>query len=85
MRTRMKRRQSLRRLEIIAVVAVVAVAIVVGFYLAMNTQSANDAYIGKPVSQKVYSLLFQASEKSLRRCKASSYALRAARLFPCCW
>ena len=62
MRARMKRRQSFRRLEIVAIVAVVAVAIVVGFYLAMNTQSANDAYIGKPISQKVYSLLYQASK-----------------------
>ena len=63
MRTRMKRRQSLRRLEIVAVVAVVAVA-VAGIYLALNTQGANDAYIGKSVSQKVYSLLYQASEAS---------------------
>jgi hypothetical protein len=62
MRAKMKRRQSLRRLEIIVVVAVVAVAIVVGFYLAMNTQSTNDVYVGKPVSQKVYSLLYQASK-----------------------
>ena len=60
----MKRRQTVRRLEIIAVVAVVAVIAVVGVYLAMNTQSTNDAYIGKPVSQKVYSLLYQASEAS---------------------
>jgi hypothetical protein len=60
----MKRRQSFRRLEIVAIVAVVAVAIVVGFYLAMNTRSANDAYVGKPVSQKVYSLLYQASKAS---------------------
>ena len=57
----MKRRQNVRRLEIVAIVAVVAVAVVVGIYLAMKTQSANDAYIGKPVSQKVYSLLDQAS------------------------
>jgi len=58
----MKRRQSIRRLEIIAILAVIAVVIVVGFYLAMSNQSANDAYIGKPVSQKVYSLLYQASK-----------------------
>jgi hypothetical protein len=62
MRARMKRRQSYRRLEIIAIVAVVAAAIIVGFYLAMNTQSANDAYIGKSVSPKVYSLLYQVSK-----------------------
>ena len=62
MRAKMKRRQTVTRLEIVAIVAVVAVAIVVGFYLAMKTQSANDAHIGKPVSQKVYSLLYQASE-----------------------
>jgi hypothetical protein len=60
----MKKRQNVRKLEIIAVVAVVAVAAVVGIYLAMKTQSANDAYIGKPVSQKVYSMLYQASEAS---------------------
>ncbi len=58
----MKRRQTVRRLEIIAVVAVVAAAVVVGLYLTMNTRSANDAYIGKPVSQKVYSLLYQTSK-----------------------
>jgi len=60
----MKRRQTVRRLEIIAFVAVVAVIVVVGVYLVMNTQGSNDAYIGKPVSQKVYSLLYQASQAS---------------------
>ncbi|MGD0477614.1 MAG: DUF929 family protein [Nitrososphaerales archaeon] len=64
MRARMKRRQNVRRLEIVAIVAVVAVAVVVGFYLAMNTRSANDAYIGKPLSQSVYSRLYQASQAS---------------------
>jgi len=59
----MKRRQTVRRLEIIAVL-VVAVVVVVGIYLAVNTQSAKDAYIGKPVSQNVYSLLYQASQNS---------------------
>lgn len=62
MRATIKKRQTVRRLEIVAIVAVVAVAVVVGVYLAMNTQSANDAYIGKPVSPKVYSLLYQASQ-----------------------
>jgi len=62
LRAKVKKRQTVRRLEIIAVVTLVAVAIVVGVYLAMNNKGASDAYIGKPVSQKVYSLLYQASE-----------------------
>jgi hypothetical protein len=62
MRARTKRLQTVRRLEIIAILAVIAVVIVLGFYLAMNNQSANDAYVGKPVSQKVYSLLYQTSK-----------------------
>ncbi len=48
MRARIKRRQTVRRLEIIAVVAVVVVSLVVGFYLALNTNS-NDALDGKGV------------------------------------
>jgi hypothetical protein len=62
LRERTKRRQTVRRLEIVVIVVLVAVAIVVGFYLAVGTQSGNDAYIGEPVSQHVYSLLHQASK-----------------------
>jgi hypothetical protein len=58
----MKRKQTVRRFEIIAVIAVVAIAIVVGFYLAMNTQSSRDSLAGTTVSQKVYSLLHLASK-----------------------
>jgi hypothetical protein len=55
----MKRRQTVRRLEIIAVVAVVTVSLVVGFYLALNAGSS--ALDGKPVPQSVYTLLYQTS------------------------
>ena len=61
LRATVKKRQTVRRIEIVAIVALVAVAIVVGFYLALSNQSGNDAYIGKPVSLKVYSMLHQAS------------------------
>ena len=64
MRARVKRRQNVRKLEIIAVVAVVAVAVVVGVYLALNTQNPRDALVGTTVSHKVYSLLYQASQAS---------------------
>jgi len=60
MRARMNRRQTVRRLEIVVVVAVVAISLVVGFYLALNSNSDN-ALDGKPVSQPVYTLLYQTS------------------------
>ena len=55
----MKRRQTVRRLEIIAIVAVVAISLGVGFYLALNT--SNGASDSKPVPLKVYDALYQAS------------------------
>ena len=58
----MKRRQTVRRPEIIVIVAAVAVAVVVGVYLALNTQNSRDSLVGVTVSQKVYSLLYQASQ-----------------------
>ena len=73
MRARVKRRQTVRRLEIIAIVAVVVVAIVVGVYLAMNMRSTNDTYIGKPVSQKVYSLLYQQASQASYGASDSTY------------
>ena len=60
MRARMKRRQMVRRLEIVAVVVVVAVSLVVGFYLALNTNS-NNALDGKGVSTTDLTDLRQAS------------------------
>jgi hypothetical protein len=56
----MKRRQTVRRLEIIAVVAVVAISLGVGFYLALNATS-NSASDGKPVPLNVYDVLYQTS------------------------
>ena len=64
MRATMKRRQTVRKLEIVAIVAVVAVAVVVGVYLALNTQNSRDSLVGMTVSQKVSSLLYQASQAS---------------------
>lgn len=61
MRARMKRRQLVRRLEIVAVVAVVAVSLAVGVYLALNYQGPGHSLDDKPVSQKVYSSLNQTS------------------------
>jgi len=61
MRARMNRRQTVKRLEIVVVVAVVTVSLVVGFYLALNTNSSN-ALDGKPVSQPVYTLLYETSK-----------------------
>jgi hypothetical protein len=60
----MKRRQTVRRLEVIVILVAVVAVILVIIYLAMSSRSANDAYIGAPVSQKVYSLLDQASKAS---------------------
>jgi len=55
----MKRRQTVRRLEIIGIVAVVAISLGVGFYLALN--ASNGASSGNPVPQKVYDALYQTS------------------------
>lgn len=54
----------IRRLEIIVIVAVVAVSLVFGFYLALFSQSGRDALDGQPVSQKISSSLYQASQTS---------------------
>jgi len=57
----MKRRETVRRLEIIAIVAVVAISLGVGFYLALNATS-NGGSDGKPVPLNVYNALYQTSE-----------------------
>ena len=64
MGARARRRQRVRRLEIIAVVVVIAAVAGAGIYLAMSTQGGNDAYIGKKVSQRIYSSMRQASLSS---------------------
>src|SRR5208337_2019629 len=61
LRARMKRRETVRRLEIIAIVAVVAISLGVGFYLALNATS-NGGSDGKPVPLNVYNALYQTSE-----------------------
>jgi hypothetical protein len=58
----MKRRQMVRRLEIVVIVAVVVVSLVIGFYLALFSPSGRDAYDGKPVSLKESSSLYLASQ-----------------------
>jgi thiol-disulfide isomerase/thioredoxin len=57
----MKRRQTVRRLEIVAVVAVVAVSLGVGFYLALKA-GYNDPVNGTTVPASVYNALYQTSE-----------------------
>lgn len=52
MRARVKRRQTIRRVEIIAIVAIVAVSLSVGFYLALSFSDPRAAVDGKYVSQK---------------------------------
>ncbi len=61
MRARIRRKRSIRRLEITAVVVVIAAVAVVGIYLATSARGANDAYVGKPVSQMIYSSMHQAA------------------------
>jgi hypothetical protein len=60
LRARIKRRQTIRNLEIVAVVAVIAVSLGVGFYYALKV-SLNDPLTGTPVPSKVYDSLYQAS------------------------
>jgi len=62
LRERVKRRQRLRRFEIVAVVGVIAVLVIVVVYFAMNSQRSKDVNIGRPVSQGDYSSLYQASK-----------------------
>jgi thiol-disulfide isomerase/thioredoxin len=57
----MKRRQTIRRLEIVAVVAVVAVSLGVGFYLALKA-GLNDPPNGTPVPSSVYNSWYQTSK-----------------------
>lgn len=64
MRARARRRQRVRRIEIIAVVAVIVAVAGAGIYLATTTPVGNDAYIGKEVSQRIYSSMLQASLSS---------------------
>jgi hypothetical protein len=58
----MKRRQTVRRLEIIAVLAVVAVSLGVGFYLALNAQGLSHSLDGTPVPSQVVAALYQTSK-----------------------
>ena len=62
MRARMKRRQRIRTLTIIATIVVIAVSLVVGFYIALNSGSSpRDMYDGKPVSPTDMATLYQVS------------------------
>ncbi|MGD1054952.1 MAG: hypothetical protein ABR867_02585, partial [Nitrososphaerales archaeon] len=62
MRARMKRRQMVRRLEIIAIVAVVAVSLGVGFYFALSAGGPSHSLDGKPVPSQVAAALYQVSK-----------------------
>jgi hypothetical protein len=64
LRARARRRQQIRRLEIIAVVIVIATIASVGIYLAMSPQGGKDSYVSKQVSQSIYSAMGQASLSS---------------------
>ncbi len=58
----MNRRQTVRRLEIIAIVAVVAVSLVFGFYLALNAGGDPRSKVdNQPVSTTDFANLYQAS------------------------
>jgi uncharacterized protein DUF929 len=59
LRARVKKRQTVKRLEIIAIVAVVVVSLVVGFYYALMNNS--DPLDGSHVPLSVYDSLYQAS------------------------
>jgi hypothetical protein len=58
----MKRRQTVRRLEIIAIVVVVAVSLGVGFYLALTLKGPNTSLDNTLVPQNVYDSLYKTSE-----------------------
>ncbi len=62
MRARIKRRQRIRTITILATVIVIAVSLVVGFYIALNVRASSwDALIGRPVSSSDMSKLYQIS------------------------
>ncbi len=54
MRATERRRRNVRRLEMVAVIAVIAAVAGVGIYL-WSTPAGNDAYVGKAVSQRIFS------------------------------
>jgi len=56
----MKRRQTIRRLEIVAIIAVIAVSLGVGLYLALRAGSS-EPLNGTLVSSKVYDSLYEAA------------------------
>lgn len=64
MRARVKRRQTVRRLEFIAIVAIIAVSLAVGLYLALSAQDPRAAVDGKPVSVNNLDDLEQAAVSS---------------------
>ncbi len=62
MRARMKRRQRIRTITILATIIIIAVSLVVGFYIAFNVRASSwDALIGQPVSSSDMSKLYQIS------------------------
>jgi hypothetical protein len=69
----MKRRQMVRRLEIIAIVAVVVVSLGVGFYFALNAGGPSHSLDGKPVPSQVAAALYQVS-KAPYGASGSAYA-----------
>jgi len=58
----MKRRQTVRRLEFVAILAVVAVSLGVGFYLALHAQGPGHSLDGTPVPSQVAAVLYQTSK-----------------------
>ncbi len=64
MRARVKKRQLVRRIEIIVIVCVVAVSIGVGFYFALMNGDPRAVVDGQPVSQSNLDALYQASISS---------------------
>jgi hypothetical protein len=58
----MKRRINVRRLEIATIIVIIVAVLAVVVYMEASTKSANDNYVGKPVSQQLYSSLYEASQ-----------------------
>jgi thiol-disulfide isomerase/thioredoxin len=64
LKARIKRRERNRRLLIVTALVVVVAIVIVGAYALSTLQSPNDPYVGKPVSPKVFRMLFTAARSS---------------------
>ena len=80
MRARVKRRQTIRRLEIVAIIVVIAVSLGIGIYYALNASDPRSHYDLMPVSPKNFDDLYQASVSTSYGTPGQNYLTRVKTL-----